>query len=173
MLGLYQLQLRLPIRPRPYPLCASYHAAVLIILPVFPHPLLLSKGSFQVTTPSLLAFRMIRKTTVCASTGPGSIYMLPFFTRTIACTSQSVGSGKFPWDDAMQSARSKVARLGIQGDAATASHTESELHESQVNSLLTEVIFPLQLAMPLLRRSSMTRRWGWWKPNSNGDSRDA
>ena len=56
----------------------------------------------------------------------------------------------------MQSTRSKVVRLGLQDDAATASHTESELYGSQVDSLLTKVILPLQLTMPPLHRSSTT-----------------
>ena len=40
--------------------------------------------------------------------------------------------GKRSRDNAVQSTRSKVARLGLQGDAATASHTKSELPKSQV-----------------------------------------
>ena len=56
----------------------------------------------------------------------------------------------------MQSTRSKVARLGLQDDAATALHTESELYGSQVDSLLIDVILLIQLTMPLLHRSSTT-----------------
>ena len=64
--------------------------------------------------------------------------------------------GKRSRDEAVQSTRSKVARLGLQDDAATASHTESELYESQLNSLLTEMILPLQLTMALLHHFSTT-----------------
>ena len=44
----------------------------------------------------------------------------------------------------MQSTRSKVSKLGLETDAATASHTESELYESQVKALLISVILSLQ-----------------------------
>ena len=64
--------------------------------------------------------------------------------------------GKRFRDDAMQSTRSKVSRLDLENDAATASHTESELYERQVNSLLILVILPLQLTMTLLHRSLTT-----------------
>jgi len=55
----------------------------MILLHVLHRTPCLSKGARQPTAPSPLAVRTTRRTTACACAGPGLIFTLLFFIRTV------------------------------------------------------------------------------------------